>query len=198
MSLLRRSVAGVAATASAAATDTAINVNGEAKAATITAPNGPLKDLAQKCNNGATPTALELMVPFPHLPLENESGRTGWTARSCVFLLFLLNVVAVVCIGWQQSRSNLTRMKYNLELNKLEGDLAVSQKEVDSLRDHMAKLEHARGTRERILAEIEHEDPLPPPEDNEGLAKLQRLESEWRIAESEFHRIWSRIAETDP
>jgi len=146
------------------------------------------------------------------LPRENESDPKRWIglpSMMIMLILFLLNTASAIHIGSRRTLQNTTRTKYDIELEKLNEELARSRVEVLVLRDGMNKLELAREARELIWAGHAEEfpgafgprkgagpDALLTSEDRKvWLEKLRVLESDKLSAADEFDDYLSRFAE---
>lgn len=106
-----------------------------------------------------------------------------------------------------QTWHNMLQMKDNLELNRLNHELAASQDEVNILRDRMDKLERAREAKEKMLADdTEVFNGLFGPmvgggegvlltseERNEWLRRIQLFDVDRESVVNEFHKNLSEF-----
>ena len=183
--------------------------NGDAKKPKPT-PTAASNGKDAKLNGDSKPSAKEPRVPFPHLPLENESKPTRWRFLPyLVFLSFLLNMAAVIYIASLQSWQNMIQLKNDLELESLSNELHKSHDEVDILRKRMKVLEEAREAGEKMLKEETevytglfgsmvgggHGSLLTSEERNEWLEKLRLLEANRQSAMDEFSKNLSEVGE---
>lgn len=133
------------------------------------------------------------IVPFPHLPVQKES-KLHWQSI-VIFFLVLLNMSSALYISFQQTWHNTVQMKHNLELNKLQDELASSQGEVDILRQRMNELEKLREAGENLLSDTASGHLLTNEEVGQLLEKLRLLEKDRHVALDDFNKKLEEFGE---